>query len=133
MPFLLGRRQLDLLVSLLVLRILEFSQYKMVTDIKDSEKNERSSSVIYLLEQVPKNPTHSQVGLTPSSFSNVHTCTPRATNTSVMGRVGDQSTSCEFLDKIPPRFDGHGEYWSYGEEIKLWMHLMILPDLRTGL
>ena len=50
----------------------------------------------------------------------------------VMDPGADQSIDCEFSDKIPPRFDGHGYYASYGEDVTLWTNLTTLPASKHG-
>lgn len=47
-----------------------------------------------------------------------------------MSPVGDRYTSCEFSDKIPPWFDGHSDYGTYRDDVKLWMNFTILPALK---
>ena len=51
---------------------------------------------------------------------------------SVMGPEPDQSASNEFSDKVPPRFDGHGDYASYREDVKLWTNLTTLSTTKHG-
>lgn len=49
-----------------------------------------------------------------------------------MGPDADSSASCEFSDKIPPRFNGHGNYASYREDVVLWTNLTTLPSIKHG-
>ena len=42
------------------------------------------------------------------------------------------ATTCEFSDKIPPRFDGHMDYTSYREDVTLWTNLTSLPTRKHG-
>lgn len=37
----------------------------------------------------------------------------------VMDPDADHSTSCEFSDKVPPRFDGHSAYESYRKAVNV--------------
>ena len=48
-----------------------------------------------------------------------------------MGPGPDQSTA-GFSDKIPPTFDGHGNYASYREDVNLWANLTSLPSAKHG-
>ena len=50
----------------------------------------------------------------------------------VMGPTQNQSTVCEFSDKIPPRFDGHGNYAAYREDVELWEKLTTLSADKRG-
>lgn len=61
-----------------------------------------------------------------------HSAAPTAMNSTVMGPVADQAATCEFSDKIPPRFDGHGDYSSYREDVVLWTKLTTLPAEKHG-
>lgn len=50
----------------------------------------------------------------------------------VMGAVGSQSSVCKFSDKVPPRFDGHGDYAAYRDDVGLWVKLTSLPSDKQG-
>ena len=50
----------------------------------------------------------------------------------VMGPEADQSNSCDFSEKIPPRFNGHGDYASYRDDVILSKNLTILPSAKHG-
>ena len=52
-------------------------------------------------------------------------------DSTVMGPGPDQPSS-GFSDKIPPSFDGHTNYASYREDVKLWSKLTSLSPAKHG-
>eukprot|EP00171_Calliarthron_tuberculosum_P022319 IDg22319t1 len=51
---------------------------------------------------------------------------------SVMGPEGSTLHITSFADKIPPAFDGHGNYASYRQDVELWTHLTTLDIEKHG-
>lgn len=50
----------------------------------------------------------------------------------VMAPDANHSTSCEFFDKVPRRFGGHGDFSSYREDSILWINVATLPSTKRG-
>ncbi len=50
----------------------------------------------------------------------------------VMGPEGSVAETGEFSDKVPPSFDGHGDYSAYREDVILWIHLTTLSQKKQG-
>jgi len=49
-----------------------------------------------------------------------------------MGPEGALLASGSFSDKVPPSFDGHGDYSSYREDVELWVLLTSLVESKRG-
>ena len=49
----------------------------------------------------------------------------------VMGPEGSVSGTGDFSDKIPPSFDGHGDYCAYREDVVLWINLTSLAHAHS--
>lgn len=50
----------------------------------------------------------------------------------VMGPEGSVTGWGDFSDKVPPSFDGHGDYTAYREDVTLWIHLTSLSSKKQG-